>query len=389
MALRHTVRLHSTTPLASTVHQIAAVQVLRAVAVTLVAWLHAGFPFWVRSEYHLPDFGIFGVDLFFVISGFIIALVAMRNPGPPGGTVAWRFLVRRLIRIYPIYWMFALLALAVYLHRHMASPRELFSLLLLPVPGAPMILGVAWTLMFEIWFYLAMTAVLLLSVRYAVHLSTALFVVAIVVGRLLGIRGGAFGVLLSPMSLEFVLGSLVALAFTRFNVRPRSGKVLLTTGIAIAFFLRNHTGYVAQDVRDILAGHDVLARVATWGIAAALILAGAVFWSPRMQSKTGRAAVVVGSASYSAYLASPLVLDFTLRYLFRAFPPKLPVSIAWTLTYQVCCVLSVLSFGWLTYQFVEWPLVRALQSRASTRARKATSGVRARLFPVSEALPSE
>ena len=98
--------LHTSLPSKSKIKQIDGLQIMRAVAVILVAWGHAGLEFHQR----LPDLGIFGIDLFFVISGFIMASIVLHSRESAGWATTRDFMMRRLIRIYPIYWVYAAIA---------------------------------------------------------------------------------------------------------------------------------------------------------------------------------------------------------------------------------------------------------------------------------------
>jgi exopolysaccharide production protein ExoZ len=81
--------------------KIEGIQILRAVTVFLVTWLHAGQALGSWRVTELPHFMAFGIDIFFVISGFIMATVISREGQ------SWKFLKRRIVRIFPIYWIFA------------------------------------------------------------------------------------------------------------------------------------------------------------------------------------------------------------------------------------------------------------------------------------------
>lgn len=92
------------------------VQGLRAFAVLLVLFSHL---FRIEEKYAtqtvLPDFvlaGVSGVDLFFVISGFIMVVVTEKSRA--GLRRAAQFIYRRLLRIYPVYWFYTSLVLVVY-----------------------------------------------------------------------------------------------------------------------------------------------------------------------------------------------------------------------------------------------------------------------------------
>ncbi len=71
--------LHDDLPLPSHIKQIDGLQILRAVAVLIVSWGHAGLVLVWSAHEQLPDLGVFGIDIFFVISGFILASVVPAN----------------------------------------------------------------------------------------------------------------------------------------------------------------------------------------------------------------------------------------------------------------------------------------------------------------------
>jgi hypothetical protein len=76
--------IHTTLPLPAKIGQIDGLQILRAVAVFLVAWLHAGQQLGDWRVAELPHFAAFGIDIFFVISGFIMSSVLLRTRQSPG-----------------------------------------------------------------------------------------------------------------------------------------------------------------------------------------------------------------------------------------------------------------------------------------------------------------
>src|SRR3954447_5293409 len=128
--------------------KLRSIQVLRAVAACAVVVLHA-YP-----DAHAPvgnaGYGAAGADLFFVISGFIMANVSQGRTGR-------EFLGDRLWRIYPLWWV----AVLPWLFMLPRGPTFIASSITLwPIYGAYYyvpVLKVAWTLSFELLFYLGMT----------------------------------------------------------------------------------------------------------------------------------------------------------------------------------------------------------------------------------------
>jgi peptidoglycan/LPS O-acetylase OafA/YrhL len=360
--------LHTTLPLPSKLWQIDGLQVLRAVAVLLVAWFHAGLWMGPLAGVTLPTLGVFGIDIFFCISGFIVSSVVMRMEQEPGIGAAWSFLHRRLIRIFPIYWVFAVagilrLALSHQLWLHDYVPA-FFLLPGLEYPEVPLLVGFSWTMVFEMFFYYVLSLILLITVRRAVPISLAILSGAVLAGAFLDFRRPVWIVVCNPILLEFVLGALVALAYRRFGTRRRMGMVLVIIGALASLSLFAIPFPVANGLPMVMTAVAVKMRVATWGMAAVMIVGGVVFWSPSIKSRAGTLAVVLGNASYSAYLASALVIEFTMRLLIRLFGGRVPYPLARVATYQTVTVIMVFTVGWACYQFLEWPLLRWLQSKA-------------------------
>lgn len=162
------------------------IQLLRAVAATLVVLFHAQQAFarevsapLFGQESYLFAFGAVGVHIFFVISGFIMVLTS-RQPGRPYS--ASQFFRRRLLRIYPIYWLCALAYVAAHAaigRPYDVSPDDLVGALLLWPEDAARLIGPAWTLSFEMYFYICFGLAMTLSLTRGLIVLGAAFVGAI------------------------------------------------------------------------------------------------------------------------------------------------------------------------------------------------------------------
>jgi peptidoglycan/LPS O-acetylase OafA/YrhL len=167
------------------------------------------------------------------------------------------------------------------------------------------------------------------------------------------------------MLLEFILGAAVALLYARYGVRRKLGIVLLIVGAAAALYLRaNPDQGGATGFNMILASVGVMRRVLTWGMSALMIVGGVIFWSPAIETRVGKVAVVLGNASYSSYLASSLIIEFVARALVGS---GRSLSLGRLGTYQTLIVAAVFAGGWVCYQFVEWPMLRWLRSYSGER----------------------
>lgn len=258
------------------------IQVLRALAVLMVV------------AFHFNDnlqAGRGGVDLFFVISGFIMATVMP-------GKQAWPFFKARLRRIIPTYW--AAMALLFLLHPHVPDMARLVSSLFL-VPGTSFILYPAWTLVFEFTFYLGCGLVLAWG-RWALLLIPAAFLIQS------AWPNDATAVATSPLMLEFAAGVLIAFLPKRHGW---------------AFIAASAIGWLA------LYGHH---RVISYGIPSALLVYGALGLEPKFAN--WRFPVLIGDASYSIYLTHWI------------FVPLLPNG-GWWLLSAYGTVLIGIAFYWV------------------------------------------
>ena len=163
--------------------------------------------------------GGFGVVLFFAISGFLMAELATNTP-------PLKFLAHRLIRIYPIYWL--CVAVVVVFSRLGTSPihPDMLSLLLVPGGTRAYVLGVEWTLPFELTFYLIVFAIIASGLRRWLPAIAVAWVVAIEVMAWWkpGLQQGQFPLLLnlplSQFSLAFAAGLLVPKMVERGLIGP-------------------------------------------------------------------------------------------------------------------------------------------------------------------------
>ena len=358
-------RAHTSLPLPSPISQIDGLQALRAIAVMLVAWLHTRDYLHVKGAPRLPSLGPFGIDLFFVLSGFILSSVVMRERAGPGLRTMGRFLSRRLIRIYPVYWVFALIAIVRLWHAgQLFKQNYIPAFFLMPpwvYPDFPLLHAFSWTLIFEMTFYVLLALVLLRTVKLAPYTLIGLLCMAVGVGAVMDIHRPFWIIVCNPILLEFVLGAVIALLYRSVGRRPRLGMILTMLGIAATFFwARVDSPRIADGVTMIAKDAGVFARVATFGLAAFLIVGGVVFWSPGMEGRLGRTLVVLGNASYSTYLISSIAVEIALRILLAVHTPHTSVL---EVVYVLFCILVILGAGWMFYDFVEWPLLRFLQRK--------------------------
>ena len=359
--------------------RLLSLQALRAAAALLVVWVHAidaaeQFPAFPHQSdfFHLENFGACGVDIFFVISGFIVSLVAARaaTQAHVGGWIAAkRFLKRRITRIFPLYW---LLTCAIVLEGELGrfkvdwpSVAWLPTLFLLPSRHYPAdfpihVLG--WSLMFEIYFYVVLGVFLVWTPRFILRNTSIFFCCMAALGAIIGIHRPMLVIWMNPLVLEFVFGCMIGMLFARqknptqgpANI-SNSGRWFLVLG-AVLLASTIFTGYRnASESPTIMAGDDCWLRVAIWGIPAALIVGGALFWNPAMRSLPARWMVFLGDASYSIYLCT-LPARSVVEHFWRYFGKLGPDMGVFLCTVFCTCV------GIFCYLLAERPLMRAFHN---------------------------
>lgn len=304
-------------------------------------------------------FGHAGVDLFFVISGFIILFVHYEDIGRPCRLK--HYLERRFTRIFPIYWIALSLTLLMSVVGGHASPGLtdfVWSSLLIPSQHEPL-LGVAWTLQYEIVFY-AVFALLIFNRAAGVLVMLGWFSI-VGVSYILAWKGSATAhLLLGSYNLEFFAGLTAGWWFKRHRV-PLSSFVF-ASGLALF-----GSSAVLEDM-GWMNGYADIARLA-YGIPAMLIVAGAA-----ETSRSGRVALpgilcLCGNASYSIYL---------FQFVFIGFLWKTLAVTGLDRTMAPALLFAILSFGAvgggiLVFRSVEHPLMRYLRDAAPIMLRIRTA----------------
>jgi exopolysaccharide production protein ExoZ len=255
------------------------IQVLRGVAACSVLVSHTYEP--VRHA----AYGAAGVDLFFVISGFIMANLA------PGRT-AGQFARDRIFRIYPMWWIAALPWLLLV----WKGPFCVLSTLTLwPIYGDAHylpVLKVGWTLCLEVLFYAGVTFAIATRPAIALAAYALLLLGALTTSvALLHFVG-------SPMGLEFLMGVAVA----RLPKRRIFGLFILLGPALLAL-----TPTVLGDLGSSLGPEWALRRALEWGFPAALVVWGSLSLESLFEHRLFNVPVTIGDASYSIYLFHPLI----------------------------------------------------------------------------------
>lgn len=342
------------------------IQVLRGVAALLVVLFH--FRHYLNNVYPLKDlgdrlflFGEAGVDLFFIISGFII-VYASRDKEK---NTFLEFAVKRFFRLYPLYF-FILTVYLVFYHDEVFTLTNIiksYFLILIdynnvgPWFGLSIIYS-AWTLTYEAYFYFIFSLAILLSHKHRALICT-LLIISIMVGTQLHVYGVwslnllpgkkdfsgflyNFLFVSSPLVLDFIMGMGVAYFYIGYcKIKHKDYHTFLAfiiLAISFIFMVSNVTKHIGP---------------LTWGWCSAGIVFSVLIISKNLKVTYPRTLIYLGEMSYSIYINHVVVKKIAFSYIgpVGLFKNGDGFIILMSLLLVTLCV------SWGTYNFVEKPAV--------------------------------
>ncbi|RQR60919.1 acyltransferase [Burkholderia sp. Bp9125] len=344
----------------TTTKRYASIQVLRALAALGVVAFHTegnvGTYGWASRIFtHFSRYGELGIDVFFVISGFVIALVSYGEPR--GFQAARKFMASRISRIVPLYWVLtalfvALLALvpAAFGHARLNLWHVVTSFLFLPSINwagiiAPVI-NVGWTLNYEAWFYVVFAAAMCITRRPLIAVAAFLGFTSLL--RLTHGSGVPFLVYTDPIVLEFVAGCCIGTYYARGKQISLVAALAVLLGVLV--LRRLYAPTLTDDNRFIVFGLPAFAIVFV-----ALALDARIRWSKFLGK--------LGDASYSLYLTHVFSVPVALKVIQIADRQhRLPGDL-------VCLLVVVGSIvaAFACYRLLERPMTRAVGRRLARR----------------------
>lgn len=342
------------------------IQYLRGVAALLIVFYHI-FSQLERLGYsgQRPDWLGAGVDIFFVISGFVMWLSTAGR-----GIGVLEFFRHRTIRIVPLYWIVTTFYLVVLLvaptwmqSAKFELPHIISSYLFIPHPHPvmaqfmwPLVIP-GWTLNYEALFYFLFGIALVFPGRTRV---------IAIVGTLICLVGlqvthpppqSIIAFYSSSIVLEFAFGVVLGCFYAKGFSLPRLP--------AIALMLLG--GYLLVAPVTGLSGFP---RAFTAGVPALLIVAGAVFFERSGSLRDFAFPKLLGDASYSLYLTHGAAISaFTQFWRLIRLPGAAEVSIA--TFYSLVAVTIAIIVAIVVYRFVEQPMIRKISGRKKWPERKA------------------
>jgi peptidoglycan/LPS O-acetylase OafA/YrhL len=326
------------------------IQALRFLAAILVVMVHATLYTKERLD---PAFGIWspggaGVDIFFVISGFVMVVSSRKLMTQTGGWLV--FAKRRLIRIVPLYWLITTLKIAallavpsVVIHAKLSFYQVVMSYLFFPARNAegalePLV-GVGWTLNYEMFFYMIFTLALLLRRDIYWFIGAVLGLCAL--GSLVpNIDSDALAFYFNPIVLEFFGGMLLARVAATW--RFPWWACLAAFAVGLALLLAQPGGSFPRFIGS--------------GLPALLVVSGVVFGERWLAGRIPNFLLNLGAASYALYLFHPLVAPLAPAVLKRVGLLEVGTSI-------VACVMISIIVSLITFIVVERRVTRYLNRR--------------------------
>jgi exopolysaccharide production protein ExoZ len=340
--------------------RLVSIQVLRAAAAMAVVLGHLtdSYPRIFNANGIIWNFddGRFGVDLFFVISGFVIVYASENLFGQSGGSR--KFVARRLIRIVPLYWIATSYVLWAVLEAgsfnlpmtmsqdvNVSMTWVLASYFFIPIPsptGGPLLV-IGWTLNYEMFFYLIFAIAVLFDRTRAVLFATTVLMACVLIAPWWADRLSFWVRFTDPLMLEFVMGMWIAVAL-RSGLRlslPLSALFVLA-GCAAIYFVPS-------------SGAQDMARAMRWGCGFAMILIALVCSYRQARSSLWKPLILIGEASYAIYLTHWFVVMSPLQWLVSTFDP-----VTRPVPYSISVVLLVVLLGVATHFVVEKPAMAGL-----------------------------
>ncbi|WP_171956260.1 acyltransferase family protein [Stenotrophomonas maltophilia] len=295
-----------------------------------------------------------GVDLFFVVSGFVMTTIAAGRYAKAGECE--RFLVKRAWRVLPMYWIFTTVVVVLMalipsmVNTSYAGQSVLASYLLIPHGQLP-VLTVGWTLVHEVYFYAVFAGIIAFVPERIVPAVLLLWAALIAAAAWFAPAPAtpAHTLVVNPLTFEFIAGAMLGLYWR--HIPAWMAWPLLAAGVATA------TVASATLPESGPATMAVGTRVVCFGSASLLLLAGAIRLEANGGLHTPRWLVLLGDSSYSLYLTHIFVISAAGRVWAMYSPaPGWAGHLSFVaLTTLACCIVGYLVHAWLERPLLALP----------------------------------
>lgn len=318
------------------------IQTLRGIAALVVVFAHtvgtaAHYQFTAEALQKFNAWGASGVDIFFVISGFIMFYITQKNPQTP-----YQFLRARFIRIIPLYWVLTTLVIAL-----MVALPQIFKTTDMPPSqiiasffflsqithnNAFPLIGAGWSLEYEMLFYIIFAGCLFCKNKYGAALIASICLLLV-----------AYYTPYSFIVIELILGMTIGVIYIH-------KKLPISWGVG--FFIIGILLHSANLIFDINFNLD--SRIIYFGTPACLFVLGCLYM-PQIKNQLCR---LLGDASYSIYL----IQFFTIPFFYKAMS-HLGIDTDFAYILAVICIIFTAIAGIMIYYILEKPLIALFNNR--------------------------
>jgi len=341
------------------------IQSLRGFAALSVLFFHVMLmeKKWGSGNLILPrllDLGASGVDLFFVISGFMMVTVT-RGKFQQKGAIK-QFAYNRISRIYPLYWFYSSILLCVFVIKpEVINPSMLNqvnileSFLLLPQNICPLLM-VGWPLVHEMYFYIVFTLILMTPekhlLKFLLFWALACISVHMIMSDFPKLSFNPYiKIIFNPLTLEFIAGCLTAILI--FKGTTKYGLISLIIGICILVIV----GIFYHAYPSIPIFNSQL-RIILFGLPYSLAVYGAV----AIETGKGKSFSVllrkIGDQSYSLYLSHTIVINGIGWLWAYNTIPAFEYNVIWILLMPLFSIIT----GYYSFKLLEKPLIAAAKN---------------------------
>lgn len=326
------------------------IQVLRGFAALLVVLVHSTLKAQsLGMEARVFEIGHSGVDLFFIISGFIMMMIGARENN------FYLFMSKRIIRVIPLYYIITTMALLVYIYNPSLIKGNngvisiINSYLLIPAQGKSFLLSVGWTLSYEMFFYLVFASVVFIKSSLKGIVASLILVILLVVGR--NSDNYVAHSFFSPIILEFSIGIFCFYVYNFLQTKISNKKkytisaLLLIVGIS-CFAVQKDPLFTIFENRVI----DL--AIPMMFVFLSFIFSEAFFKKNKMRNII-KMFTYIGDSSYSIYLTHL----FSLAILAKIFT-RLEINNPFV--FLLSCLIASVAGGFICYELIEKNTLKTL-----------------------------
>lgn len=344
---------------------------LRAIAAIFILLFHITSVVQTRFNYRFLfgffETGHYGVDLFFVLSGFLLYITYKKRFGKKEEIK--RYLFRRFIRIYPAYWILCLSILLLYffwkplfVQGNIYDIWYFFSVFSI-FPHGPEITSPVWYLKHQIFLYMFFTLFFIIKRQEIIMKLIAVYVFAIF-GYLYIVHVIPFpkviydftSIWFSPYVLEFIIGLFIGWLSNKYFFNLKISLYLIIYGFFLLIFFHNFFHFLLKSDYYVNS-----LRWVTYGVPFACIILGLVKYESQRPVWIPSVVLAIGKSSYIIYISQMVIIQsiFTKTAdMISKDASKVVLN-----SISIITILLTIAFSFLFYTYIEKNVVNMLQKK--------------------------